>query len=76
MPLILKKTKITNIGLLGRFSSGKSSLVNSYLKQREEIYGEKINYVKISLAHFKSNENGTDNKNIDNITNSNVLEKR
>lgn len=72
-----KKTKITNIGLLGRFSSGKSSLVNSYLKQREEIYGEKINYVKISFAHFKSNENGTDDKkNIDNITNSNVLEKK
>lgn len=66
-----EKTKITNIGLLGRYSSGKSSSVDSYLKQRKDI-----NYVKISFAHFKSNENGTDNKNIDNITNSNVLEKK
>lgn len=84
-----EKTKITNIGLLGRYSSGKSSLVDSYLKQREEEIRDKeikskgINYVKISFAHFKYNEKSTENgkgsddkKNIDNITNSNVLEKK
>lgn len=73
----LKEDSVTNIGLLGRFSSGKSSLVNSYLKQREEeIKSKRIKYVKISFAHFKSNENGEGSKNIDNITNSNVLEKK
>ena len=43
--------KINNIGLLGKYAAGKSSLINSYLKTRKDI-----KFIKISFAHFKDCE--------------------
>ncbi len=65
----LDNIKIKNIGLLGKYSSGKSSLINSYLKTRN------IEYIRISFAHFRKFEE--DEKDIyDMNSNSIILEKK
>src|SRR5690554_2309529 len=46
--------EVKNIGVLGPFSSGKSSIINSYLKQNEN---EKEKYLVIPLGKYTTNEN-------------------
>lgn len=62
----LKKEEIKNIAITGQYSSGKSSLIQSYFDK----YIDKQKYLNISLATFEKTENEGDA-----IAESNSLEK-
>lgn len=62
----LKKEEIKNIAITGQYSSGKSSLIQSYFDK----YIDKQEYLNISLATFEKTENEEDA-----IAESNSLEK-
>lgn len=50
---VFKNNDVKNIAISGPYGSGKSSLIESYKK----TYGKKHSFMRISLAHFRGNEN-------------------
>lgn len=50
---VFKNNDVKNIAISGPYGSGKSSLIESYKKTS----GEKYSFMRISLAHFRGNEN-------------------
>lgn len=50
---VFKNNDVKNIAISGPYGSGKSSLIESYKK----TYGKKYSFMRISLAHFRGNEN-------------------
>lgn len=82
----LENEKVKNLAILGKFGTGKSSLISSFFKN-ENINNKKISdeeYVTVSLADFdylKENssdnieENLADNSKSDNDNNSDITDK-
>lgn len=58
----IEDEKIKNIALAGPYGAGKSSIIQSYLKERQHL-----NYLNISLASFCEPENGLIEGNLDKI---------
>ena len=50
---VFKNNDVKNIAISGPYGSGKSSLIESYKKTS----GKKYSFMRISLAHFRGNEN-------------------
>lgn len=50
---VFKNNDVKNIAISGPYGSGKSSLIESYKKTS----GKKHSFMRISLAHFRGNEN-------------------
>lgn len=73
----LEDENVKNLAILGAFGAGKSSVINSFFKNKD-VYGSKIQpdeYVKISFADFdytnlnevfSQNSKDKDNKNVSN----------
>ncbi|QIW62503.1 YobI family P-loop NTPase [Mycoplasmopsis gallinacea] len=68
----LNNDDITNIGIIGHYGAGKSSFINTYIKENNIK-----NVITISLPHFSSNDktNNAD-KEINELNNENRLEKQ
>ncbi|MBN2795491.1 MAG: hypothetical protein JXR88_08810 [Clostridia bacterium] len=58
---VFKSENLKNVAITGSYSAGKSSVLESYKSKHREI-----NFIHISLAHFKVNENFEENINGDN----------
>ena len=58
----LSNPKIKNIALSGPYGSGKSSIIDSYLKYNKDVRKSSI---KISMANFEDNLSNEDNKDVE-----------
>lgn len=63
--------EVTNIGILGPYSSGKSTVIETYKKAREDKY----KFLHISLAYFRPElkEGAVDNLKIENIIEGKII---
>lgn len=61
--------KITNVALTGSYGTGKSSIIQTYLKANKKKY----DYIQISLAHFSTLKGNKQSDNIDNILESKIM---
>jgi len=67
----LDDDKISNITITGPYGSGKSSVLESYIKQLENDKERDYKFLNISLTGFKSTDNtneGSNNNNSNNLT--------
>lgn len=53
----LKKNNINNIGITGEYGTGKSSIIDTYIKDRNDVL--KINFNSLSYVNYKENDKGS-----------------